>query len=174
MSWYEGPTLLEHLETVPLPDSDSFGGLAVPHPERYSPDANFRGFSGRIASGVVRPVIPLWRCLRTKNARALDRDVDGDLSRAYSPMSVTLRLRGDRPQPWRYAGVRLMYPTSLGIFTHGCVAPCESAGIGAHLSIKHTFARRKSEPQGIRQSRQHKYTDAEQATQLRMQRNWFG
>src|ERR1700693_3953067 len=49
MRWYDGPTLLEHLEAVPLPDSDSLEGLRFPIQSVIRPDANFRGFAGRIA-----------------------------------------------------------------------------------------------------------------------------
>src|SRR4029077_13514658 len=54
MPWYHGPTLLEHLETVPLPEQDSLQGFRFPVQTVIRPDATFRGFAGRIASGAIR------------------------------------------------------------------------------------------------------------------------
>ena len=84
MRWYDGPTLLEHLETVPLPESDSLEGLRFPIQSVIRPDANFRGFAGRIASGVVRPgdsVVALPSGQKTRVHSIVT--YDGELSRAY-------------------------------------------------------------------------------------------
>ena len=54
MSWYSGPTLLDYLETVPTQSDynlDSFR-FAVQYVQR--PNQNFRGFSGKISSGIIR------------------------------------------------------------------------------------------------------------------------
>jgi sulfate adenylyltransferase large subunit len=93
MLWYDGPTLLEHLETVPLPENDPLQGLRFPVQSVIRPDANFRGFAGRIASGEVRPgdsvvALPSGRKTRVHSIVTYD----GEVSRAFSPMSVTLRL----------------------------------------------------------------------------------
>src|SRR6266849_4583633 len=96
MRWYDGPTMLEHLETVPLPESDSLEGLRFPIQSVIRPDANFRGFAGRIASGAVRPgdsVVALPSGQKTLVHSIVT--FDGELSRAYSPMSVTLRLEAE-------------------------------------------------------------------------------
>src|SRR6267142_2693779 len=93
MRWYDGPTLLEHLETVPLPDSDSLEGLRFPIQSVIRPDASFRGFAGRIASGVVRPGDSVVALPSGQKARVHSIvTFDGELSHAYSPMSVTLQL----------------------------------------------------------------------------------
>jgi sulfate adenylyltransferase subunit 1 len=93
MRWYSGPTLLEHLETVPLPENDSLRGLRFPVQRVIRPNANFRGFAGRIASGCVHPgdsVVALPSGQRTRVHSIVT--YDGELSQAFSPMSVTLRL----------------------------------------------------------------------------------
>ena len=54
-NWYQGPTLLEHLETVPVTTGDALESLRFPVQMVIRPDANFRGFAGRLASGVIRP-----------------------------------------------------------------------------------------------------------------------
>ena len=54
-SWYEGPTLLEYLETVPLQTTDSISEpLRFPVQLVLRPDAVFRGFAGRVERGELR------------------------------------------------------------------------------------------------------------------------
>jgi sulfate adenylyltransferase large subunit len=94
--WYEGPTLLEHLETVPVADSDALGTLRFPVQMVLRPDATFRGFAGRVASGVVRPgdeVLALPSGRRTQVRSIVS--YDGDLAEAFAPMSVTLQLEDE-------------------------------------------------------------------------------
>ncbi len=55
MTWHEGPTLLQWLETVPSEDRSITRPFAMPVQWVNRPNLNFRGFSGRIASGSVRP-----------------------------------------------------------------------------------------------------------------------
>ena len=90
--WYDGPTLLEHLDNVPLDaDADTQKALRMLVQWVNRPDHNFRGFSGQIASGSVRSgeevrVLPSGRVTR------IDRIVtlDGDLGEAVAGQSVTL------------------------------------------------------------------------------------
>ncbi|HET8924709.1 MAG TPA: sulfate adenylyltransferase subunit CysN [Candidatus Acidoferrum sp.] len=96
MPWYEGPTLLEHLETVPLPEKDSLQGFRFPVQTVIRPDATFRGFAGRIASGVIHPgnsVLALPSGQKT-SVRSIVT-FDGPLPRASSSMSVTLQLEDE-------------------------------------------------------------------------------
>ena len=51
MPWYDGPTLLQWLETVPAEDQDAVQPFAMPVQWVNRPNLDFRGFSGRIASG---------------------------------------------------------------------------------------------------------------------------
>jgi bifunctional enzyme CysN/CysC len=92
--WYEGPSLLEHLETVPIaaarPDSNHFH-MAVQWVNR--PDSRFRGYAGRISGGAVRPgdeivILPSGRRSHVERIVTLD----GDLDRAVKGQSVTLTL----------------------------------------------------------------------------------
>jgi sulfate adenylyltransferase subunit 1 len=94
--WYDGPTLLEHLETVPIPPTDAGSSLRFPVQTVIRPDAGFRGFAGRVAGGVVRPgdeVVALPSGQKT----SVDAIVtfDGELREAFAPMSVTLRLKDE-------------------------------------------------------------------------------
>ncbi|WP_448581362.1 sulfate adenylyltransferase subunit CysN [Thermaurantiacus sp.] len=94
MPWYEGPTLLHHLETVEVDPGRSIAQpfrLPVQWVNRPSP--SFRGFAGRIAAGRVRPgdevrVLPAGRTTRV--ARIVT--MDGDLAEAIAGQSVTLTL----------------------------------------------------------------------------------
>jgi bifunctional enzyme CysN/CysC len=55
MPWYEGPSLLGWLETVPAENRDLVRPFALPVQWVNRPNLDFRGFSGRIGSGVVKP-----------------------------------------------------------------------------------------------------------------------
>jgi len=93
MPWYAGPTLLEHLEVVPV--SEELAGLpfrmAVQRVIR--PDQNYRGFAGQIASGTVRPgdLITAYPTGRTSRVTTITT-FDGDLPEASAPLSVALTL----------------------------------------------------------------------------------
>jgi sulfate adenylyltransferase subunit 1 len=54
MPWFEGPSLLEFLEEIPVSQADA-GPLRFPVQYVVRPDASFRGFAGQIASGQLRP-----------------------------------------------------------------------------------------------------------------------
>src|SRR5208282_3692460 len=55
MPWFEGPALLEHLETIPSSAGSASAPLRFPVQYVIRPDASFRGFAGQIASGEIRP-----------------------------------------------------------------------------------------------------------------------
>ncbi|MCA9676491.1 MAG: sulfate adenylyltransferase subunit CysN, partial [Myxococcales bacterium] len=91
--WYDGPTLLEHLERVPLDADRNLDELRFPVQYVVRPSLDYRGFAGQLASGVVRvgdEVVALPSGRRTTVA-AIDT-YDGALTEAFAPMSVTLRL----------------------------------------------------------------------------------
>jgi len=94
MPWYEGPTLIEHLETVEL---DATRDLAKPFrmPVQWvnRPNLDFRGFSGLISAGSVRPGDRI-RVLPSGKTSTVSRIVtlDGDLDKAVAGQSTTLCL----------------------------------------------------------------------------------
>jgi bifunctional enzyme CysN/CysC len=55
MPWYEGPTIMRWLETVPVQNRVGDQPFAMPVQWVNRPNLDFRGFSGRIASGSVKP-----------------------------------------------------------------------------------------------------------------------
>jgi sulfate adenylyltransferase large subunit len=94
--WYQGPTLLEHLESVPITVVDALENLRLPVQMVIRPDATFRGFAGRVASGVIRPgdkVVALPSGQRTRVRSIVS--YDGDLAEAFAPMPVTLQLEDE-------------------------------------------------------------------------------
>ena len=95
MPWYSGPPLLEYLETVPLAAAPR-RGFRFPVQYVIRPDADFRGFAGQVASGVVHvgdavTALPSGRQSRVQSIVTYD----GPLSEAFAPMSVTLKLEDE-------------------------------------------------------------------------------
>ncbi len=93
MTWYDGPTLLEFLETVPLRMNEPVGPLRFPVQLVVRPDANFRGFAGQVARGVLRAGERV-RALPSGRETTVSGIVtwDGDLASAAYPQSVTVEL----------------------------------------------------------------------------------
>lgn len=90
--WYEGPSLIHHLESVEL-DQEADGQKPFRMPVQWvnRPNLDFRGFSGLISSGTVKPgdairVLPSGKT--SKVARVVT--FDGDLGQAVAGQSVTL------------------------------------------------------------------------------------
>ncbi|MES2021506.1 MAG: sulfate adenylyltransferase subunit CysN [Pseudomonadota bacterium] len=92
--WYAGPTLIEHLETIDV-ETDVAQARAFRLPVQWvnRPDLDFRGFSGLIASGRVKPGDAV-RILPAGRTSSIARIVtmDGDLPEAVAGQSVTLTL----------------------------------------------------------------------------------
>ena len=93
MPWYEGPSLLELLESLPASEETRTAPFRFPVQRVLRPDHTFRGFAGQIASGSVRPGDTINVVSSGKSAE-VERIVtwDGDLTEAYAPLSVTLVL----------------------------------------------------------------------------------
>jgi len=94
MPWYRGPTLLGHLDSVPLGE-----GQAQSKPFRMSvqwvcrPNQEFRGFAGQVAAGTVRPgdaLVALPSGRRSRVARIVSSG--GDLPEAVAGQAVMLTL----------------------------------------------------------------------------------
>ncbi len=92
--WYAGPSLIEHLDTVELNTARAAAQpLRLPVQWVNRPNLDFRGFSGLIASGVVKPGDAV-RVLPSGKTSTISRIVtlDGDLDVAAAGQSVTLCL----------------------------------------------------------------------------------
>ncbi len=94
--WYQGPTLMHHLEHVEITNNALNKPLRMRVQWVNRPNLDFRGFSGTIASGVVHPgdagVVPSSGQVSTV-ARIVT--MDGDLSEAVAGQSVTITLEDE-------------------------------------------------------------------------------
>ncbi|MCD9086132.1 sulfate adenylyltransferase subunit CysN [Stenotrophomonas sp. SY1] len=91
--WYDGPSLLEHLDSVVLEDRDAVSGLRLPVQWVNRPNQDFRGFAGTIAAGQVRvgdAVVVLPSSRRSTVKQVLGPD--GPLDVASAGQAVTLTL----------------------------------------------------------------------------------
>jgi hypothetical protein len=93
MEWYSGPTLLEHLETVPIQPASSVSSIRFPVQHVIRPDAGFRGFAGQVAGGTVRPGDAVM-ALPSRQTTRIESIVgfDGEFDAAIVAQSVTLKL----------------------------------------------------------------------------------
>lgn len=94
--WYKGPSLLNFLETVEIDLDINMHDFRFPVQYVLRPDADFRGYSGKIASGIVRRgdrVVALPSGHTSRIARIVT--YDGDLEEAFAPQSVTLTLEDE-------------------------------------------------------------------------------
>ena len=96
MPWYQGATLMHLLENIHVQtdrDSDHF---RFPVQMVNRPRADFRGYSGSIAGGVVKPGDPVT-ALPSGKTTTVERIVtfDGEPDAAFAPMAVTLTLADD-------------------------------------------------------------------------------
>jgi bifunctional enzyme CysN/CysC len=97
MAWYEGPTLLHHLEHVHIASDRNLTDLRFPVQWVVRPHSHdhpdYRGYAGQLAGGVLHPgdeVVVLPAGLHTTVA-GIDSG-DEELDEAFPPMSVTVRL----------------------------------------------------------------------------------
>ena len=129
--WYTGPSLLQHLEEVHIGNDHNLQDFRFPVQYVLRPDLDFRGFAGKVASGIVR-VGDRIMALPSGKTSTVKRIVtyDGDLQEAFPPQSVTLQLedeidisRGEMivrcpdPVPETLAGVAQL-PDGLNIGRH--------------------------------------------------------
>jgi bifunctional enzyme CysN/CysC len=93
MPWYQGKTLIGHLDTVDVEQARGAGPFRMGVQWVNRPDANFRGFCGTVASGGIRcgDVVQLLpRGQKSRVARILGPD--GDIAEAVAGQAVTLTL----------------------------------------------------------------------------------
>lgn len=94
--WYQGSSLLDFLETVHIDNDHNLNDFRFPVQYVLRPNLDFRGFSGKVASGVVRRgdevmALPSGKKSRIKSIVTYD----GDLEYAFPPQSVTLTLEDE-------------------------------------------------------------------------------
>ncbi len=145
MDWYGGPTVLEHLETVPV--SHDLTACHARFPVQYvirpqsAEHPDYRGYAGQIAAGVFRvgesvSVLPSGRTTTITGIDALGESVDI----AWAPQSVTLRLaddidisRGDLIAPAVDAP-----PVTQDVEATVCHVADQPLSVGQRVLLKHT------------------------------------
>jgi len=96
MPWFSGASLLHHLETVHIASDRNLTEMRFPVQLVLRPNLDFRGYAGQVASGVLKPgdpvmVLPSGRTSRIKSVYTYD----GEVARAFPPMSVTVCLEDE-------------------------------------------------------------------------------
>ena len=100
MPWYQGSSLLYHLESVYVGNDHNHVDARFPVQWVVRPQSDkyhdFRGFAGKVAGGVFKPgdevtVLPSGFSSRIKAIHTFD----GEIEEAFAPMSVTIRLEDE-------------------------------------------------------------------------------
>ncbi len=96
MPWYQGGTLLDHLETVAVSADRNLIDLRFPVQLVIRPDLHFRGVAGTVASGILRPGDPVIALPSGSRSRVREiRSFDGKLEEAFPPLAVAVTLEDE-------------------------------------------------------------------------------
>lgn len=92
MPWYEGPTLVAHLEALPLA-GDQTGPFHMPVQWVNRPNQDFRGFAGLVSDGTIQPgdAVRILPSGAQSTVKAIET-FDGQLEEAVAGQSITLTL----------------------------------------------------------------------------------
>jgi sulfate adenylyltransferase large subunit len=94
--WYDGPTLLHHLETLHIASDRNLKELRFAVQYVIRPNLDFRGYAGQIASGILRkgdPVVVLPSGVTTRVKSIVTQD--GEMPMAFAPLSITVCLEDE-------------------------------------------------------------------------------
>jgi bifunctional enzyme CysN/CysC len=157
MPWYDGPSLLHHLEHLHVSSDRNLIDVRLPvqyviRPQsREHPD--YRGYAGTVASGVLKPgdevmVLPSGF---TSRIAAIDGP-DGPVEEAFPPMSVTVRLTDDLDIS---RGDMICRPHNMPMVTQDleamvCWMTERPLQPGQKLTIKHTTRQARALIKGLR------------------------
>jgi bifunctional enzyme CysN/CysC/sulfate adenylyltransferase subunit 1 len=94
--WYSGPTLLSHLETVPIAHDRNLRDFRYAVQYVLRPNLDYRAFAGEVASGIVKKgdAVVVLPSRKTTRIKAIDT-YEGEVEKAFAPMSVALRLEDE-------------------------------------------------------------------------------
>jgi bifunctional enzyme CysN/CysC len=116
MPWYQGTTLLNHLESVHIASDRNLSDMRFPVQYVLRPNLNFRGFAGTIASGIIKrgdaiTALPSGKKSKIKSITTYD----GELQEAFAGMAVTVTLEDEIDVS---RGDILVHPTNLPHVRH--------------------------------------------------------
>ncbi|WP_375338102.1 sulfate adenylyltransferase subunit CysN [Bacteroides sp. ET336] len=94
--WYEGTSLLEYLETVHIGNDHNLKDFRYPVQYVLRPNLDFRGFCGKVSSGVIHKgdevmALPSGKKSHVKSIVTYE----GEIDYAFPPMSVTITLEDE-------------------------------------------------------------------------------
>ncbi|HWP83946.1 MAG TPA: sulfate adenylyltransferase subunit CysN [Terriglobia bacterium] len=96
MPWYDGPPLMTLLDTIEIAQDRNLADLRFPVQYVNRPNPDFRGYSGTLAAGVLRPgdavmALPSRRTTRVRSIVTFD----GPLQEAFPPQAITVTLEDE-------------------------------------------------------------------------------
>ena len=111
--WYEGTSLLDYLENVPIDLARNYEDFRYPVQYVLRPNLDFRGFSGKVASGIVRKgdtvmALPSGKTSKVKSIVTYE----GELEQAFPPQCITITLEDEIDIS---RGEMLVHPDNLPI-----------------------------------------------------------
>jgi bifunctional enzyme CysN/CysC len=143
MPWFQGSPLLDHLETVHVGSDRNLMDLRFPVQNVLRPNLDFRGYSGTLASGVVRvgdkiTALPSGKQSTVKSIETFD----GQLEVAFAPMAVVMTLNDEIDIS---RGDLIAAPNNAPTLTNGVEAMLvwfneDPMKPGSNYLIKHTTA----------------------------------
>jgi bifunctional enzyme CysN/CysC len=96
LAWYDGPTFLHHLESVNISTDRNLIDMRLPVQYVLRPNLDFRGFSGTLASGVMRVGDEVANLPSRQESRVKQiLGPDGEVAEAFSPMAITVTLEDE-------------------------------------------------------------------------------
>src|SRR5439155_17683263 len=96
MPWFEGSCLLNYLESVHIGNDQNLTEMRFAVQYVIRPTLDFRGYAGQVTSGVIRKGDPIMVLPSGRTSRiASIVTYDGDMPRAFAPMSVTVCLEDE-------------------------------------------------------------------------------
>lgn len=96
MPWYKGESLLHNLETVAIGNDQNLTDFRFPVQYVLRPNLDFRGFAGKIASGIVRRGDTLMALPSGKKSKVKGIHVyEGEIEEAFAPQSITITLEDE-------------------------------------------------------------------------------
>jgi bifunctional enzyme CysN/CysC len=141
MPWFQGSPLLDHLETVHVGSDRNLLDLRFPVQNVLRPNLDFRGYSGTLASGVVRVGDKITALPSGKQSTVKTLETyDGKLEEAFAPMAVVMTLNDEIDIS---RGDMIVAPNNAPTLTNGVEAMLvwfDDAPMkpGASYLIKHT------------------------------------
>ncbi|MCU0735125.1 MAG: sulfate adenylyltransferase subunit CysN [Methylotetracoccus sp.] len=96
MPWFDGPPLMEQLDTIEIAQDQNFEDLRFPVQWVNRPNLDFRGFSGTLAAGILRQGDPILALPSRKMSRVKTIvTYDGELEEAFPPQAITVTLEDE-------------------------------------------------------------------------------